>query len=198
MHAIHQPMCERPDLSGRAPSRVDSLSRFPSRPVLVGPSPFAPHARHITARARRRAQRPHTMRAIAPVSLAPISRVQRRRARVQARRTTDDVSTTRFNMAFVKLALTSTARSMRASLMSAPVKSTSGATIFIMYAPRKFAPRSLANRKSAPVKFCDEERGIFPSVRRARAIALRAIDAFAERIERRHARSVASPRRTPS
>lgn len=50
--------------------------------------------------------------------------------------------------------------------MSAPVKSTSGATIFIMYAPRKFAPRSLANRKSAPVKFCDEERGIFPSVRR--------------------------------
>jgi hypothetical protein len=87
-------MCERPDLSGRAPSRVDSLSRFPSRPVLVSPSPFAPHARHITARARRRAQRPHTMRAIAPVSLAPVSRVQRRRARVQARRTTDDVTAT--------------------------------------------------------------------------------------------------------
>lgn len=87
-------MCERPDLSGRAPSRVDSLSRFPSRPVLVGPSPFAPRARHITARARRRAQRPHTMRAIAPVSLAPVSRVQRRRARVQARRTTDDVTAT--------------------------------------------------------------------------------------------------------
>jgi len=36
------------------------------------------------------------MRAIAPVSLAPVSRVQRRRARVQARRTTDDVTATGF------------------------------------------------------------------------------------------------------
>ena len=44
--------------------------------------------------------------------------------------------------------------------MSAPVKSTSGATIFIMYAPRKFAPRSLANRRSAPVKFCDEPNAV--------------------------------------
>ena len=67
-------------------SRLVPSSSFPRRARR--------DVRHITARARRRARRPHTMRAIAPVSLAPVSRVQRRRSRAQARRTTDDVTAT--------------------------------------------------------------------------------------------------------
>ena len=88
-------LCANDPTSPAAPRRASTRLRA-SRLV---PSSSVPRrarrdARHITARARRRARRPHTMRAIAPVSLAPVSRVQRRRARVQARRTTDDVTAT--------------------------------------------------------------------------------------------------------